>query len=305
MGHGEWEEQGKKRGRDIDEVFLALNFDDEFGALLADMTAWRVNVFIVPNRPAWLTAIASHVVFKMVWHPCSYFHTRTIMTQKEKANTKQRHTPPAPQHSDTSEQNTQDGTSMTSGQQDRSAQGSMMPRHSSGGLGLFGDQDIHDFFHDPFATMQRFARRMDNLFEDFGFRGSPTRRGDYDGSQQTLTRQGQGWSNTSSWMPQVETFEREGKIVVRADIPGMKKEEIEIEVEDGILTIQGTRHQESNQESGNSWRSERSYGSFARRMRLPKGVDAEKINASYTDGVLELTIEKPEKIRQSHRISLD
>ena len=191
--------------------------------------------------------------------------------------------------------------SMTSQRGPQQGQTSIVPHHSGSGLSLFGDQDMHDFFHDPFAMMQRFARRMDHLFEDFGFRGSPTRRGDYDGSQQAMTRGGRGGS---SWMPQMETFERDGSMVVRADLPGMKKEDIEIQLDDDMLTIQGARHQESSEESEGRWHSERSYGSFSRRMRLPKGVDPDKISASYTDGVLEVTIEKPEEQKQSRRIDL-
>ena len=150
---------------------------------------------------------------------------------------------------------------------------------------------------DPFETMERFARRMDQMFEDFGFRGSPTREGDYSGRQQGALSAGHGAFNrmVSRWSPQLETFERDDKLVVRADLPGMKKEDINLEFDaDGGLTLSGERRSEheSTQEDG-SWRSERSYGSFSRTLKLPRGVDADTLQASYNDGVLEVTMDKP------------
>lgn len=102
---------------------------------------------------------------------------------------------------------------------------------------------------------------------------------------------------TGTWVPAVDVAETQEKIVVRAEVPGMKQEDIAIEFENGILTIKGERTLEKNGD-GMTWhRVERTYGNFVRSFTLPRTVDAERIGATYRDGVLEIEIPKKEEAK--------
>ena len=94
------------------------------------------------------------------------------------------------------------------------------------------------------------------------------------------------------WFPEVDIAEEKDRILVRADLPGMKQEEIAVEVSDGVLTIRGERKRESETKDAKTYRVERSYGSFLRSFTLPAGVDAAKVNAAYKNGVLEIALPK-------------
>lgn len=134
-------------------------------------------------------------------------------------------------------------------------------------------------FAAPFSMMRRLADDMDRLFEEFAFGGDLASRGFRDAA--------------SIWSPQVETFRRGDELVVRADLPGLSKDDIEVEVDDGVLTIQGERNQEQRDEGDGYYRTERSYGRFARSIALPEGADPDRCDATFKDGVLEVTIPTP------------
>jgi HSP20 family protein len=91
----------------------------------------------------------------------------------------------------------------------------------------------------------------------------------------------------------VDVLEKEGQVVVRADLPGVKKEDVEVAVEGDVLTIRGSRHEEKETKEKGYYRSERSMGEFQQTIALPDGVTADSIKASYKDGVLEVTIPRP------------
>jgi HSP20 family protein len=95
-----------------------------------------------------------------------------------------------------------------------------------------------------------------------------------------------------TWLPAVDIFENEDNLSIRAEIPGMKTEDIKVEVEDGVLTLQGEKKRRDEVEKANSYRVERVYGTFTRRFSLPTAVDASKVAATYKDGVLELVLPK-------------
>ncbi len=95
------------------------------------------------------------------------------------------------------------------------------------------------------------------------------------------------------WLPDIDVFERNGKVVVRADLPGMKREDIQVTVEGDLLTIKGRREEEKEVKEEDYYCSERSTGEFSRTMRLPEGVGIEVIEAKYEDGVLEVTVPRP------------
>ncbi|MCX6967216.1 MAG: Hsp20/alpha crystallin family protein [Verrucomicrobia bacterium] len=93
------------------------------------------------------------------------------------------------------------------------------------------------------------------------------------------------------WSPSVDVYQDKENVYVKAELPGMKKEEIEITFQDGILTVAGERKQESEVREGESFRSERFFGKFHRSVSMPTKVEAERIKAAYKDGVL--TVELP------------
>lgn len=98
---------------------------------------------------------------------------------------------------------------------------------------------------------------------------------------------------TEGWFPDIDVFEREGKLFLRADLPGMKTEDIDVTVEGDLLTVSGKRDEEKEIKEENFYCSERSSGEFTRTIRLPEGVSAESVEASYADGVLEVIVPKP------------
>jgi len=180
----------------------------------------------------------------------------------------------------------------------------------------------------PFALMRRMMEDMDRLFSDFGFTtpgmfgssllssgsspssgqrtlGSAPQRGG-----QSLERGGQrgGLQQQSFgnlWAPQVEVFERGNNLVVRADLPGMSRENVDVELDDDALIIRGERRNDVEDEDEGFYRSERSYGSFYRAIPLPEGIDSSACNATFKDGVLEVTLPKPpQQPSRSRRIDV-
>ena len=105
------------------------------------------------------------------------------------------------------------------------------------------------------------------------------------------------------WVPAMDLVESGEQFVLRADLPGMSEEDIEIELEDGTLTVSGERKLEHEQREEGFHRVERSFGTFSRSLTLPKGVDADAVSASFDRGVLEIRIPKPEA-RKPRRISI-
>jgi HSP20 family protein len=108
-----------------------------------------------------------------------------------------------------------------------------------------------------------------------------------------------GWRDTATaaeqWSPVVDLFEDDKSIVIKADLPGVGKENINIDLKDGILTLGGERSTEKEVKEENYYRRERSFGSFIRRFSLPNWVTADKIEAGFEDGVLRIEITKPEE----------
>ena len=124
---------------------------------------------------------------------------------------------------------------------------------------------------DPFAELGELRSRFDRMLEDFGE------------------------GHTREWTPAIDLIRENGHLVVRADVPGIKPEEILIEVEHGVLSLSG-KHEETEETTDERIvRRERRYGAFSRRMTLPEGVDPKKIKAVTHDGVLEVTIPLPKK----------
>ena len=105
------------------------------------------------------------------------------------------------------------------------------------------------------------------------------------------------------WVPAMDLVESGDHFVLRADLPGMSEDDIEIELEDGTLTVSGERKAEHEEREEGFHRVERSFGAFSRSLTLPKGIDADAVAASFDRGVLEIRIPKPEA-RKPRRISI-
>ena len=145
----------------------------------------------------------------------------------------------------------------------------------------------------PLSMMRRISEDMEHLFESFGFgRGQqfPSAFGDAD-----MPRLGGPEGTESLWLPHIEVYERDGKLVINADLPGVRKEDVDAEITADAVTIRGTRKQERTSSEGGLYRSERSYGSFHRLIPLPEGVDPESATANFRDGVLRIEMRAPER----------
>jgi len=136
---------------------------------------------------------------------------------------------------------------------------------------------------------RRFNDDIDTMFEGF-FR--PLRMMDEEFASEGLA-------------PRLDVVERNGDFVVKAELPGVKKEDIDISVENGVLTISAESRSETEEKEGERViRQERRYGKYLRSLRLGKAVDEKKVKASYKDGILELTLPKAEEVKPK-KISVD
>jgi HSP20 family protein len=144
----------------------------------------------------------------------------------------------------------------------------------------------------PWALMRHMSDELDRLVDSIG----STRATGQSQALQSPTRgavatggNGSGVAPTV-WVPQIEVEQRPGELVVRADLPGLKPDDVQVSVDDGLLTIQGERREVHREEQEGLVRSEVVYGGFYRAVPLPEGADETRIAATFRDGVLEITI---------------
>jgi HSP20 family protein len=104
----------------------------------------------------------------------------------------------------------------------------------------------------------------------------------------------------SGWTPALDVYEDKDNYTVKAELPGMKKEEIEVSLHEGTLSISGERKSESKHEDAEVYRAERFFGRFQRTVSLPSAVAADKVKAAYKDGVLTITLPKTEEAKPKH-----
>jgi HSP20 family protein len=139
------------------------------------------------------------------------------------------------------------------------------------------------------VSMRRFAEEMDRLFDDFGL-SLPS----FLGRGRELFRREVGLI-PAAWSPRVDIRERDGLILIRADLPGLSKDDIQVDLTDERLTIRGERKQEQKEEHSGYCYSECSYGRFYRAIPVPEGVDASKVTAEFRNGVLEIAMPAPRR----------
>jgi len=144
-----------------------------------------------------------------------------------------------------------------------------------------------EFPTNPFAMMRRFSEDMDRMFssawDDREF----------------------GGRELASWAPAVDVREHDGNLVVSAELPGLNKEDVKVEVTGDSLVIQGERKREHEEERGGVHRSERSYGSFYRSIPLPEGANLEQAKAQFNNGVLEVKVPIPKSLQKTRQIPIE
>jgi HSP20 family protein len=159
----------------------------------------------------------------------------------------------------------------------------------------------------PFTMMRRLAEDMDRMFGDFGLGGLglfPTfsSTGRQTGRRPTLTSSD---LDRMLWTPTIDVFQREDNLVIRADLPGVSKENVSVELDNGVLIISGETEQDREEDRSGYFRSERVYGSFYRAIPLPDDIDVSQAEATFHDGVLEIVIPNPQKPEQSRSRKID
>ena len=128
---------------------------------------------------------------------------------------------------------------------------------------------------DPLSELETFSDRLNRMLSD-----NPTR-----------SRQSDAYG---AWVPPVDIVHKAENLVIRAELPGLRLEDIDVRIENGVLTLQGERKREEGFNEADAYRLERNYGTFMRSFTLPTTVDASKIAATYRDGVLEVVVPKSE-----------
>ena len=133
----------------------------------------------------------------------------------------------------------------------------------------------------PFREFERMRRDMDRFWDSF-----------LEGGLRRRTEEG------GEWLPSLDIAETKNELVVKCEIPGMDPKDIDISLSDGMLTIKGEKKQEREEKEADYHLVERSYGAFTRSVQLPKGVESDKISASYKDGVLKVRLPKSEEAKK-------
>ena len=133
----------------------------------------------------------------------------------------------------------------------------------------------------PWREMPTIQNRINRMFDDPFFRFGR-------------------WTDDDSmgmWNPIVDLYEEDDHFVIKAELPGVDKNNIKVDLKDRVLTLSGERNYDNEVKEENYYRKERSYGKFQRAFRLPADVDSDKIRAEFKDGVLQVEVPKPEKIK--------
>lgn len=137
---------------------------------------------------------------------------------------------------------------------------------------------------DPFRELEQIQNQMNTLF---GFS-----LGKYFNRDLDLFE--------GAFIPAIDVYDSKDNVIVKADLPGMDKKDIEVSIDDDLLVIKGEKRQENKIKEDGSMRTERFYGHFHREIGLPSTVDTSKITATYKNGVLELALPKKEDVKQKH-----
>jgi HSP20 family protein len=144
----------------------------------------------------------------------------------------------------------------------------------------------------------RLARyQRPDLWSWSGFNQLTSLRDEINNLFESTFSNGSGSDVFNTWAPALDVYEDKDNLIVRAEVPGMKKEQIEISLHDNVLTVSGERRNEKKYEGSQTSREERFFGGFTRSVALEKQVDANRVKAAYKDGVLTITLPKAEEAK--------
>jgi HSP20 family protein len=132
---------------------------------------------------------------------------------------------------------------------------------------------------EPVAELNTIQNEMNRLFNTFFDQPAPGSRG----------------SGARRWIPAMDLIETADQYVLRADLPGLSDEDVNVQLQDSVLTVSGERKAENDQQQEGYYRLERAFGAFSRSLTLPEGVNPDGVSARFDRGVLEITIPKPEQ----------
>jgi HSP20 family protein len=145
-----------------------------------------------------------------------------------------------------------------------------------------------------FGALQRVAEEMDRIFDDFGF-----------GRTWFAPRATQRYFASEAWAPDVEVFQRGDELIIHADLPGLTRNDVKVDVKDDGVLITGERRQQHEEERQGFFRSERSYGAFQRWIPLPDGAITDQAKAQFNNGVLEVSMPAPpEHVTRGRRLEI-
>ena len=170
---------------------------------------------------------------------------------------------------------------------ERGQRGARMARRGAYAPSMFALSPGAVLSMSPFELIRRFTDELDRAFESLGI------------------ARGAGAGEIRMWTPSVEVFERDNNLVVRAELPGMDKEDVKVELTDDGLVIEGERKREHEESSEGGYRSEIEYGRFYRMIPLPEGVNVDQAQARMNNGVLEVSIPMAEAKRPSRSIPVE
>ena len=149
----------------------------------------------------------------------------------------------------------------------------------------------------PFQMMRRFTRDMERMFEDFpGFWFPNFFKTDFAPFRMEF--------DEVEWVPQIEVLRNNGQFLVRADLPGLTKDDVKVEMTDNMLMISGERKEEKEEKHEGFYRSERSYGNFYRQIPLPEGIETENAAATFRNGVLEIMMPMPKAEPSTRKLEI-
>jgi HSP20 family protein len=170
--------------------------------------------------------------------------------------------------------------------------------HRSGGVAmsdrketaLMSARDVRN----PLTLLRQMTSELDRMFED-----------PFWPSFRWPSFMAPARTEAPQWMPKIDVFERDKHLIVKADLPGMRKDDVKVEVTDGYLAISGERKRETEERKDSVYRAECEYGSFYRTIPLPDGVAAQDVKATFSDGVLEVSLPLPARSEpKPHRVAI-
>ena len=189
----------------------------------------------------------------------------------------------------------QQSTSGTTGSSRR-----LQPQRTQQATGVLGRRSPGEGGTNPFHLFRRMSDEMEQFFDRaFGGGYTPSRAASSPGLSSG------SWAGLSAWAPRIEAFQRGDQFIVRAELPGLKREDVRVNVTDDSLIIEGERRDEFENTHGDVYHTERSYGSFYREIALPVGTLSDNAEASFKDGVLEVKLQAPpNEVRRGRSIDV-